>query len=112
VAHHDKDIRVNPGELHAMKAPTLSFVDPSRAPGMLEPELLAQWRNQASTLDAQCWLFMLASSLSSRRGSASKATLETEELFATHAEAFGTAVTKRKWCPEEFANALNLLPYH
>jgi hypothetical protein len=111
VSHHGKDTRVNPGARHVMKSPTSAFVDPSLAPGILEPDLLTQWRSQASKLDRGCWLFMLASSLSSQEEPASKATLEAEELFATCAEAFQTPLTKRKQCPVQFANALNLLPY-
>jgi hypothetical protein len=95
-----------------MKSPASGFVDPSLAPSILEPELLAQWRSQASTLDGWCRLFVLASSPSSQEEPASKATLEAEELFATRAEAFRTPATKRKQRPAGFASALNLSPYH
>jgi hypothetical protein len=95
-----------------MKSPTSAFVDPSLAPGILEPDLLAQWKSQASTLDEWCRLFVLASSSSSQEDSAYKATLEAEKLFATRAEAFRTPATKRKRRSVEFANALNLSPYH
>jgi hypothetical protein len=87
MAHQSKDITVNPGALQVMNSATSAFVDPSLAPGILEPELFAQWKSQASTLGKWCRLSTLASTLSFQEEPASKAILKVKELFAVHAEA-------------------------
>jgi hypothetical protein len=82
------------------------------APGILKPELFAQWKGQASTLNEWCRFFILASTSSSQEEPAFKATLEAKELFAMHAAAFRTPSTQRKQCPVDIQNVLNISPYH